>query len=79
MNAPPKRKPISGGSHGIKCISLESAIEGASRDHKLAAVMTPAVKPRAVSRNLRLTVFVRKTAEAPRAVTLQVKSVARSA
>jgi hypothetical protein len=63
----------------MNCISLESAIEGASRDHILAAIMTPAAKPRDVSRNFRLTVFVRKTTDAPRAVTLQVKSVARSA
>ena len=45
---------MSGGSHGMSCISLESAIEGASRDHILAAIMTPGVNPRAVSRNFRL-------------------------
>jgi hypothetical protein len=31
---------MSGGNHGMSCISSESAIEGANKDQKLAGIMT---------------------------------------
>jgi hypothetical protein len=70
---------MSGASHGIIPICIESEIEGARRDQKLAAVITPAAKPKEPSKYLRLTLLVKKTADAPRAVRAQVKSVATRA
>ncbi len=77
---PPARKPISGGSHiGSGETSSAISMAGASSDQKLAAIITPAAKPSIVSSSLRLTVRVRKTVAAPRAVMPQVKPVASRA
>jgi hypothetical protein len=54
-------------------------IAGASRDQKLAAIITPAAKPNILASNFRLTEGVKKTTDAPRAVKPQVKSVAKNA
>ncbi len=76
---PPERNPIAAGSQGIMpCIAAYS-IEGANRDQKLAAIMTPAPKPSMASRNFLFKVFVKKTRPAPTAVRNQVNVVASSA
>ena len=54
-------------------------MEGASKDQKLAATITPPVKPNIGSRTERCMVRKKKTMEAPKAVTNQVKVVANSA
>src|SRR5699024_11114582 len=50
------------------------SIAGASKDQKLAAIITPPAKPNMLSRNLWLIFFVINTSEAPRAVITQVNS-----
>src|SRR5688500_4651757 len=60
-------------------ISSDISIAGLSSDQKLAAIITPAVKPSAVSSALRLTSRKKNTAPAPRAVSPQVNVVAASA
>src|SRR5699024_12872378 len=50
------------------------SIAGASKDQKLAAIITPPAKPNMLSRNLWLIFFVINTSEAPRAVISQVYS-----
>ena len=76
---PPDRKPTAAGSQGMRpCISAYS-IEGANRDQKLAAIMTPAPKPSMASRSFLFIVFVKKTSAAPVAVRNQVNSVATNA
>jgi hypothetical protein len=67
---------MSGGTQGTSPKSSDNDIEGARRDQKLAATMTPAAKPKEASKYLRLTVFVKKTTAAPTAVKPHVKSVA---
>src|SRR5688572_31670740 len=60
-------------------ISSDISIAGLSSDQKLAAIITPAVKPSAVSSALRLTSRKKNTAPAPRAVRPQVNVDAASA
>ena len=79
MENAPARKPTSGGIHLTMPISSERAMAGLSSDQKLAAIMTPAVKPSAASSALGLTSLKKKTAPAPMAVRPQVKIVAASA
>ena len=52
------------------------SIPGAKRLQKLAATITPPVKPNIPSRNPRFMVLNKKTKEAPKAVNNQVKTVA---
>src|SRR5690606_39072962 len=63
----------------IMPISSAIAMAGLSSDQKLAAIITPAVKPSAASSALRLTSLKKKTTAAPSAVTPHVKSVAARA
>src|SRR5688572_3042818 len=79
MENAPARKPTSGGTHLTMPISSARAMAGLSSDQKLAAIMTPAVKPRAASSALGLTSLKKKTAPAPMAVRAQVNVVAASA
>src|SRR5688572_18526327 len=79
MENAPAMKPTSGGTHFTMPISSARAMAGLSNDQKLAAIMTPAVKPRAASSALGLTSWKKKTAPAPIAVNPQVKVVAESA
>lgn len=53
-------------------------MDGASRDQKLAAIMTPAANPIIASSNRRFTRRVKKTRAAPNAVTSQVKHPANN-
>ena len=70
---------LTAGSHGVIPISRASAIDGASSDQKLAAIITPAANPSDKSSSRRWTDLVKKTTDAPRAVTPHVKSVANKA
>ena len=79
MERAPDRNPTSAGTHLTMPISSDNAMAGLSSDQKLAAIITPAVKPSALSRAFRLTSLKKKTAPAPTAVTPQVKSVAARA
>ena len=77
--APPARKPTAAGSQAGSPLYSASSMAGASSDQKLAASITPAAKPIIASSSLRLTVWVRKTTAAPRAVMPQVKPEASKA
>src|ERR671912_672390 len=79
MENAPARKPTSGGTHLTMPISSARAMAGLSSDQNLAAIMTPAVKPRAASSALGLTSLKKKTAAAPMAVRAQVNVVAANA
>jgi hypothetical protein len=70
---------MTAGSHGVIPISRASAIDGASSDQKLAAIMTPAANPSERSSSRRCTVFVKNTTAAPIAVTPHVNRVANKA
>ena len=59
--------------------SIASAIDGASSDQKLAAIITPAANPSERSSSRRLTEVVKNTTDAPSAVTPHVKRLATSA
>ena len=79
INSAPTKNPIAGGKNEGKldcpnsfCTSTAS-IAGAIKDQKLAAIMTPPVKPRAMSRAFRLEFLNKKTKAAPIAVMIQVK------
>ena len=52
------------------------SIPGANKLQKLAATITPPVKPSSPSNNALFNFFIKKTREAPRAVRPQVKRVA---
>jgi hypothetical protein len=52
------------------------SMDGRRSDQKLAAIITPAANPIMTSRSRRFTLRVRKTTEAPKAVTNQVKDPA---
>ena len=56
-----------------------AVIAGAIKDQKLAAIMTPAVKPKAISKNFLFVDLKKKTKAAPQAVSIQVKSPAYNA
>ena len=75
----PSRNPTAAGIHGIMPSSSDMAMEGASSDQKLAAIITPAAKPSMTSRARREGWRARNTTAAPRAVTLHVNVVAISA
>jgi hypothetical protein len=52
---------------------------GDNKDQKLAAIITPPVKPRAESRNFLLEELNKKTSAAPKAVSIQVNNPAYNA
>jgi len=76
---PPRMKPVRAGTQAGTEDPSAIWIAGASRDQKLAAVITPAAKPSIPSRTLRFTVLNTKTRPAPAAVTPHVKQVASKA
>ena len=82
MNAAPKKKPMAGGKkEGILvcpnsfCNSTKF-IAGDNKDQKLAAIMTPPVKPRAASKVFLFEDLKKKTRAAPAAVKIQVNKPA---
>src|SRR6056300_1395915 len=70
----PNKKPILTGTHAIDAPHVASAIStaGFSKLQKLAASITPAVKPSKVSIKPLFTSLMKKTREAPKAVTNHV-------
>jgi hypothetical protein len=76
----PSKKPTAAGIHAIfgKYFS-DISMDGMRSDQKLAATITPPVKPNIPSRTPRCIVLKKKTNEAPAAVTSQVNVVAISA
>src|SRR5690606_30321851 len=78
-NAPPSRNPIAAGNQTGRPESSERSIAGNSNDQTLAAIITPAAKPSMMLRNVRETVLVKNTSDAPSDVTPQVNSPASNA
>lgn len=80
MNKDPNANPVAAGTQLQPGYSRsEISMEGASKDQKLAATMTPPVKPSIGSSTERCMVRNKKTMAAPKAVTNQVNVVANSA
>ena len=79
MNKAPKPNPMAAGITFTKPSPGLIAIPGAKRLQKLAATITPPVKPSIPSRTARFMFLKKKTNEAPNAVNPQVKIVAYSA
>jgi hypothetical protein len=76
---PPARKPTTAGSQGGVRLPSIMAMAGASKDQKLAAIITPAANPSIITSALRLTCLWKSTPAAPRAVSPQVNRVASKA
>ena len=76
----PKKNPIAGGRKDGRLVNPNSccfstaAIAGYKRDQKLAAIITPPVKPRAASRSFLLADLKKNTRLAPRAVKIHVNN-----
>ena len=63
--------------HLAKTFCISSIfIAGANNDQKLAAIITPPVNPKAISKAFLFDVLNKKTSAAPKAVNAQVKSPA---
>ena len=79
-NAMPRADPPAAGSQPARCSSRAFSMEGMSRDHTLAASITPAAKP-SITRCSpgELWRRNRKTTQAPRAVIPKVNPVPRAA
>ena len=81
----PKKNPIAGGKNDGRlvkpnsCCLSTAAIAGDKRDQKLAAIITPPVKPRAASKSFLLEDLKKKTNAAPNAVSIQVNRPAYNA
>ena len=79
-NIAPRKKPTAAGIHFMVGYNRSDiSIAGFSSDQKLAATITPPVKPSIGSRTPRFMLLKKKTNEAPAAVTNQVNVVAMSA
>ena len=81
MNNAPIPKPTAAGihAHAAPYASSLISIAGESSDQKLAAIITPPVKPSIKSNHFRFTSLKTKTKAAPAAVKSQVNVVAMSA
>lgn len=80
MNIAPARKPTAAGIHFIEGNNRSDiSIEGANKLQKLAATITPPVKPSIVSNTPRCMVLKKNTKDAPAAVTNHVNNVASNA
>ena len=85
MKKAPKKNPIAGGINDGRAVRPNSfcfstaSIAGDKRDQKLAAIMTPPVKPREASSNFRFADLKKKTNPAPTAVRIQVNNPAQKA
>jgi len=71
--------PMTALNHGVWPNCSAISIPGAKRDQKLAAIITPAAKPKVESINLGFIVFDMNTNAAPAAVMPHVNKVANSA
>lgn len=78
MNNAPRKKPIAGGRNGGKVVSPNSfctstvLMAGDNSDQKLAAIITPPVKPSAASKNFLFVELKKNTKPAPIAVKIHV-------
>ena len=78
MKSAPMKKPIAGGKNDGKVDCPNSfwtstaSIAGAINDQKLAAIITPPVNPKAISRTFLFEPLNKKTRAAPIAVMIQV-------
>jgi hypothetical protein len=80
MNIAPAKKPTAAGIHfNPGYIDSDISMAGFKRDQKLAATITPPVKPNMGSKMALLIDLKKNTREAPSAVTSQVKVVANKA
>jgi hypothetical protein len=79
INNAPAPNPTAAGSHPGTPMRVAMAIDGARSDQKLAATITPPVKPSMASSERRVMFGTTSTTAAPAAVTSQVKVVAISA
>ena len=85
MKRAPKKNPMAGGKNDGKLDWPNSFwtstawIAGAIKDQKLAAIITPPVKPRAASKIFLLEDLKKKTNPAPKAVNIQVNNPAYNA
>ena len=75
----PKPKPIAAGTTFIKPSPGLFSIAGASKLQKLAATITPPVKPNIPSKTALFIFLKKKTNDAPKAVKAQVKRDAYNA
>jgi len=79
-NIAPAKKPTAAGIHGIEgYIFSDISMEGFSKDQKLAATITPPVKPSIPSKTPLCIVLKKKTNAAPAAVSNHVNVVAINA
>ena len=81
----PRKNPIAGGKkdgrdvNPSSCCFSTAAIAGDNKDQKLAAIITPPVKPKAASKTFLLADLKKNTREAPRAVKTHVNKPATKA
>jgi len=79
INSAPRPKPTAAGITLTKPSPGLISIPGASKLQKLAATITPPVKPSIPSKNARFMVLKKNTKDAPSAVIPQVNKVAYNA
>ena len=75
---PPSKKPTVGGIQIVTPCASAMSMDGARRDQKLAAIITPAANPNIASNRRWLTCRLTNTMDAPSAVTNHVNPPARS-
>ena len=76
IKSAPNKKPVAAGITLINPSPSDISIDGASKDQKLAATITPPVNP-SIPSNRRLCIVLKKTTrEAPAIVISQVNKVA---
>jgi len=75
----PATNPNAAGNHIGRDFPCDISMAGASREKKLAAIIIPAANPSMLSKSFLLGFLLKKTKEAPSAVTDHVKQVARRA
>ena len=79
INNAPKKNPKAAGMTFTKPSPGLISIPGESKLQKLAAIITPPVKPSIPSKKVRFIVLKKNTKEAPKAVTPHVNNVAYNA
>ena len=79
INSAPRKKPIAAGITFKNPSPAVISIAGANKLQKLAATITPPVKPSIPSRTVRFMVLKKNTNEAPNAVKNQVNKLAYKA
>ena len=75
-NSPPAINPSVGKIHIMYPSSADNSMEGAINDQKAAAIITPALNPKTVSKTFLFISLKKKTTSAPSKVTPQVNVAA---